>query len=909
MNKITIKYIFITFILIIFLAGIYIYSIREQFISITEPQYILYNNSTDKLTQNILNVNSSSNGISETQLKSYIKNMNQYELSDISNEPIPMPTMLNISMDRNPMTTPFASQYPLVSKILIQGQTLFQLVDPTLLIITKIDDNSLTYDPTGTSGLTDSFFNDTPIDNNTMLGDGSSRYIFDKPYYIKSITLIIGKDSLPNNLDGISLTLNYTGQNYICNTGVSSQTFIFGSNSTTYYTTIPTTPFSTIPFSITPYYTTPMSDTPYYTTPTSDTSMTTTPYSITPYYTTPTSDIPYYTTPTSDTPNTPMSDTPYYTTPTSDTPYYTTPTSDTPYYTTPTSDTPNTPMSDTPYYTTPMVTTPNATPFARYIIIVIDATQVPINAQFTILITDISAYDNNGINIAHNNSINTGYANTTEINVYPSNLFEDATKIDFILKNKPLTEVSDQQMVVYNNTDYNITNKNVGYLEVHFSSNVYLSKVSISYRCTTTVKTSSNWGVNTFYEFNNFKSSVQILDSNQNLLQNFPLTPNRNDNIETFDITNHTPLPTTPYQTTPYQTTPYQTTPYQTTPYQTTPYINTDIKIDTIVINNSSTTLLAMTDISNLQITITTGTYYFHLLNGCTLVLDGNDSTIGSYNINSTTGEQTINFNPNINIVSINITSLVPLKSSSTLTGNIQLKLNDTNVKSLFNFTTSQLSKWHDSDGNYKFPNHGYQGQIINFGNNDIFTPTSDTEYNDADCQQIYNWIAGSFNINSMTSIEIINKFQLISAKFKMNMLDSSNLQLSTFKKNGFGLSFLTENANLSFYHYCNKKGYTIIQYYQSSSKFNLNFSIPNGRQSKNINDINNISNNKLLPNIFILAQTVTSITIYRPNPPSYPLIFSGIIYYNNKYLPISNLNGLIVGRGYTDTAYKFVLT
>ena len=901
MNKITIKYIFITFILIIFLAGIYIYSIREQFISITEPQYILYNNSTDKLTQNILNVNSSSNGISETQLKSYIKNMNQYELSDISNEPIPMPTMLNISMDRNPMTTPFASQYPLVSKILIQGQTLFQLVDPTLLIITKIDDNSLTYDPTGTSGLTDSFFNDTPIDNNTMLGDGSSRYIFDKPYYIKSITLIIGKDSLPNNLDGISLTLNYTGQNYICNTGVSSQTFIFGSNSTTYYTTIPTTPFSTIPFSITPYYTTPMSDTPYYTTPTSDTSMTTTPYSITPYYTTPTSD--------------------------------------TPYYTTPTSDTPNTPMSDTPYYTTPMVTTPNATPFARYIIIVIDATQVPINAQFTILITDISAYDNNGINIAHNNSINTGYANTTEINVYPSNLFEDATKIDFILKNKPLTEVSDQQMVVYNNTDYNITSTNVGYLEVHFSSNVYLSKVSISYRCTTTVKTSSNLGVNTFYEFNNFKSSVQILDSNQNLLQNFPLTPNRNDNIETFDITNHTPLPTTPYQTTPYQTTPYQTTPYkttpykttpyqttpyqttpyqttpyqttpyQTTPYQTTPYINTDIKINKIVINNSSTTLFAMTDISNLQITITTGTYYFHLLNdGGTLVLDGNDSTIGSYTINSTTGEQTINFNSNINIVSINITSLVPLTSSSTLTGNIQLKLNDTNVKSLFNFTTSQLSKWHDNDDNYKFPNHGYQGQIINFGTNDIFTLTPDTEYNDADCQQIYSWITSSFNINSMTSIEIINKFQLNSAKFKMNMLDSSNLQLSTFKKNGFGLSFLTENANLSFYHYCYTKQYTIVQYYQSSSKFKLNFSIPNGRQSKEINDIKNISDNKLLPNIFIFTQTVTSITIYRPNPPSYPLIFSGIIYYNNKYLPISNLNGLIVG-GYTDTAYKFGLT
>ena len=114
MKKESLYSILIVFFIIIFLAGIYIYSIgesiNEQFISDTNPQYILY---SDNLTKDILNLNSST-GISNSQLAMDIRKMNSpYDISPIT-YPTTTPyattsTPYATISSYNPTTTPYAT--------------------------------------------------------------------------------------------------------------------------------------------------------------------------------------------------------------------------------------------------------------------------------------------------------------------------------------------------------------------------------------------------------------------------------------------------------------------------------------------------------------------------------------------------------------------------------------------------------------------------------------------------------------------------------------------------------------------------------------------------------------------------------------------------------------------------------
>ena len=105
MNKISLHFIFIIFIIIIFLAGIYIYSNHETFIPDTSSQYILYSNYPNNLTTNILNVNSCSTGISNSKLTNYIRNMNQFPTTPIPTTPIPSTPIPTTPIPTTPIPT------------------------------------------------------------------------------------------------------------------------------------------------------------------------------------------------------------------------------------------------------------------------------------------------------------------------------------------------------------------------------------------------------------------------------------------------------------------------------------------------------------------------------------------------------------------------------------------------------------------------------------------------------------------------------------------------------------------------------------------------------------------------------------------------------------------------------------
>ena len=106
MNKISKTYIFIIFIIIIFLAGIYIYSNHETFIPNTDPQYILYSNYPNNLTTDILNVNSSSTGISNSELIDDIRNMNQFPTTPMPTAPIPTTPIPTTPIPTTPRYSP-----------------------------------------------------------------------------------------------------------------------------------------------------------------------------------------------------------------------------------------------------------------------------------------------------------------------------------------------------------------------------------------------------------------------------------------------------------------------------------------------------------------------------------------------------------------------------------------------------------------------------------------------------------------------------------------------------------------------------------------------------------------------------------------------------------------------------------